>query len=205
MKKRLATIATVVGFLSAITVGPARAEVFFQLSLSDGAGDSVNATLGATPLGGGVYGVDSITGTFDGQAITGLYNPNSLNPDYSMLPSGISYNPPPAEPKPGIYDNLIFPGSSLVVDDYGLLFTVSGMQYPVNIFSQNGLYLVGTRPNQTNGNSPSWVSKPVAPDGHVSLTPVPVPEPSTLLLLGCAIAAAAGFAWRRKRFRYLSE
>ena len=152
-----------------------------------GNGVTASGVMYATPLGGGAYQVTSISGTRNGQAITGLIPCTPIPPETRCTAFGFGF------------DNLIAPASALQLDFEGLLFGVQGLPSPVNLFGY------------TNAGLPAyddltWV---FAPDGiHREYTNVQVdltttlvtPEPSTVLLLASGLIAIAG-AVRRKRIR----
>lgn len=163
------------------------------------AGDTIsgNLVLTATSDGGGVYTVNSVSGT---QILGG----NIVETVNTVIPSTSS---PFTDSGQFEYDDLITPGQSPSIDFYGLLFGVSigGVEqaYPVNICSNcddnNGttyseyVYL----PNG-GGNSTTFGST-FEDYSITSLSLVdPVPEPSTMLLLGFGLAALF-FVARRKQ------
>jgi hypothetical protein len=155
----------------------------FQFSYSGG-GVSASGLLNATPIGGGVYQVTSISGTRNGQPITGLVPCSPIPPATYCIGFGFGY------------DNLLFPASTVQLDIQALLFTVQGVPNPVN------LYGIADSP------FPPYVDLTweLAPDGiHRLYTGIPVdlsitrvtPEPSAVLLFGSGLVALAG-AMRRK-------
>ena len=154
----------------------------FQFSYS-GSGVSASGVLNATPVGGGIYIVTSISGTRNGQPITGLVPCNPISP--ATYCTGVGYN----------YDNLLFPTSTMQLDLYGLVFGVEGLTNPVNLYWESRIpspvYMELTW--VATGGTPSRLYTPT----EVSFSNTAVPEPSTVLLFGSGLVAAAG-AMRRK-------
>ena len=127
-----------------------------------------SGTLTATQSTGDEWVINSITGTFDDSAITGLV-------------------------KFGFSDNLLFPNSTFLDTD-GLGFeTADGTE--VNVWSA---YAPGSTDITPGNNYSEIVSGSGFGVGTFSLTPVAAtPEPSTLVLFGTGLLSAAGVARRR--------
>jgi hypothetical protein len=155
----------------------------FQFSYS-GSGVSVSGLLNATPVGGGMYIVTSISGTRNGQPITGLFPCSPIPP--ATYCANYGYN----------YDNLFFPTAAAQFDLHGLVFGVQGLTNPINLYWEDRIptpvYMELT-----------WVATGGTPSRLYTYTPVDfstvavVPEPSTVLLFGSGLLAVAG-AIRRK-------
>src|SRR5579872_38920 len=161
-------------------------------------GDTISGSLvlNATSDGGGVYTVNSVSGT---QVLNGiLENVNNVIPSTST---------PFTDSGQFDYDELIAPGQSPSIDFYGLLFDVSigGVEqaYPVNICSNcddNNSTTYSEYAYLPNGGGNSTTFGSTFEDYSItSLSLVQVPEPSTLLLLGFGLAALF-FVARRKQF-----
>jgi hypothetical protein len=159
---------------------------------------SGNLYVTATADGGGVYTVDSITGsqTLDGvaQAVTGVV-PNNGSP-YSCYPSASCvdyiYN----------YDNQLYTTTSPSLDAYGLLFTVAGESDPVNICSGSD--------NCSNPGEPYTELVYVGSGGNAGFNSayedyaitsfsITAPEPSSVLQLGVGLFLLAVAAVYRRR------
>lgn len=176
----------------------ARADsVTFDLTYSGNySGDKIsgNLVLNATSDGGGVYTVNSVSGT---QLLNGIME--SVN---TVVPSTSS---PFTDSGQFDYDELLTPGQSPSIDFYGLLLGVSAA-YPVNICSNcddnNGTtYSEYVYLPSGGGNSITFGST-YEDYSITSLSLSEVPEPSTLLLLGFGLAALF-FVARRKQFARL--
>ena len=176
----------------------ARADSFDLNYQGTFAGDTISGSLvlTATSDGGGVYTVNSVSGT---QVLNGiLENVNTVVPSTST---------PFTDNGQFDYDEVIAPGQSPSIDFYGLLFGVSvsgtGQAYTVNICSNcddnNGTtYSEYVYLPSGGGNSITFGST-YEDYSITSLSLAQVPEPSTLLLLGFGLAALF-FVARRKQF-----
>ena len=165
---RLVIAFAVVVLLFAAT--PARADSY-TITFTSGLTGALNLT--ATPQGGGSFLVTGVTGSENGLTVGGLIAPNSSG--FCGMPDGTGF----------IYDDRLFPASTTVFDNGGLLFTLiagNGSSIYENLYS-TGTSLYMESAYLANGASfpsdYSWV--PVT----FTLTDpptVPSPEPSTLAL-----------------------
>lgn len=124
----------------------------------------------------GGYDITSITGTRNGQAITGLGSGSACNPSYNCSGASNGYLVE--------YDN------SLPIDLYGLFYTTAAGDF--NLF------------NDATMTSPAYFEYPLGAGSYggtpVNLTLMPVPEPSTLAVFGVG-ALATIFVAKRRRAR----
>jgi hypothetical protein len=170
------------GVLAAAVVGASAQAAEFAWSYTGLNGYTVNAsgTLDASPLGGGAFQVTSISGTWNGIAITGL----------------------------GTYasnDNLVYT-SGFAVDYPGLAFTLAnGMD--VNAYSDTetdpsvdpyACGAVGYCEIGPGANGSSGLGPPSDPINQISFTLTEVPEPAVwaMMMLGLF---GVGVAARRRR------
>lgn len=170
--------------MAVLLVGATSADAdTIQFSYS-GSGVSASGLLNATPVGGGVYNVTSISGTRNGQPITGLFPCSPIPP--ATYCTNYGYN----------YDNQLFLTSTPQLDLYGLVFGVQGVTNAINLYWESRIpspvYIELT-----------WVATGGIPSRLYTYTPVEfstaaaIPEPSAVLLLGSGLVAVAG-AMRRK-------
>jgi hypothetical protein len=152
----------------------------FLLTFS-GSGVNGSALLDAIDNGNGIFTATSGSGTVAGPANAGILTlfPNPNAPNATISPSGFF-----------IYNDLLYPGQSPLVDVDGPLFTLPN-NVEVNIFN-----------NDNGPNQPPYLyydntgfNVPVS----VSLTLVP--EPAGLILLGFGILGLFGHALSRKANR----
>ncbi|MGB2623955.1 MAG: PEP-CTERM sorting domain-containing protein [Candidatus Acidiferrum sp.] len=144
----------------------------FQLTFTSGLTGVLDLT--ATAQGGGSFLVTSVTGTENGLAVGTLIAPNSSG--LYTVPDGDGFT----------YDDLLFPTSSTVFDNDGLLFTLAGSSG--SIFEN--LYSVGTASYLESAYLANGAAFP-ADFSYVPVTftlvdtgssNVATPEPSTLIL-----------------------
>ena len=161
---------------------PAKATTF-DWSFS-GPGVSGSGTLDATFLSGVTYQVNSITGTANGDPISGL------DGSYAAPDNKVFYSPTAPFP--------------VVVDGLGLAFDVNAaIPYSIDLYQDGGLY---TGPPWACGNLYCLVSgtvgagDPLVPLDSLVLTPVvaAVPEPSTWAMMILGFAGVSFMAYRRK-------
>ncbi len=179
----------------------ARADTFDLNYSGNYSGDKIsgNLVLNATSDGGGVYTVNSVSGT---QFLNGIME--SVN---TVVPSTSS---PFTDSGQFDYDELLTPGQSPSIDFYGLLLGVSigGVEqlYPVNICSNcddnNGTTYSEYVYSPSGGGNSITFGSTYEDYSITSLSLSEVPEPSTLLLLGFGLAALF-FVARRKQFARL--
>lgn len=113
-------------FALAFAAAPASATSLPFTISGNGQSGTGTITYGAGDAGG--YDVTAISGTLDGQAITGLIGGNpGAGEAYS--PSGYFF-----------YDNILFAGQDPLLDLGGLLFGSDGLE--VNLFRQDGDYIL---------------------------------------------------------------
>jgi hypothetical protein len=133
-----------------------------------GTGVDVIGTFTTTAPVDGVYTVTGITGTRNGQAITGLDPAGS----YQSNDNTLTLNSP-------------------FVSLSGISYDVSGTDY--NIFFDNGTFT----PINGNGECSNCGNDFIAITFNDSLVPPAVPEPSSIFLLGTGIIGFAGATRRR--------
>lgn len=171
----------------------------FQLTYS---GPNISGTLSlvAVDNGNGTETVVSGTGT---QTLEGVTQAVSVIAD-TVAPPAISFYPPPAGSPFGFlfgYDDLLYVSSNPVLDDAGLLLSLSGSAVPVDLCG-------GPLADCVNAGEPYsegvWVGSPTGNSSFnayyndfavTSLTLVNTPEPSSLLLLGIGLL---GLSTRRR-------
>ena len=174
---RKALFAACAAALVVLAPGAVRAApVTFDWSYSGGGSNTGSGTLTATNIGGVTYGINSISGTANGQTIVGLD----------------TYDGP---------DNVIYYPAVAQVDFNGFSFSVGAKSY--NLYEDFGHYPIGDPfhcgseycligPGTVGSGDPV-----VAVD--FSATPVaPVPEPLTLSLLCAGLAGMAAIHRRKK-------
>lgn len=201
---KFATRCVVIAFAALVVLfcgASARADTFDLTYSGNYSGDKIsgNLVLNATSDGGGVYTVNSVSGT---QLLNGIME--------SVNTVVLSTSSPFTDSGQFDYDELLTPGQSPSIDFYGLLLGVSinGVEqlYPVNICSNcddnNGTtYSEYVYLPSGGGNSITFGST-YEDYSITSLSLSEVPEPSTLLLLGFGLAALF-FVARRKQFARL--
>jgi hypothetical protein len=147
------------------------------------ANGSGTLTTGAADAGG--FDVSAITGSINGDTITGLI-PNS--------PLGT----PIASPDGNfVFDNLVF-SSDPVLDNYGILFSLVDSP-EANIYWGDISTFVYQQAN-ANGSGVGSTGDPYAVDtsGTPEVFALAVPEPLTISVLGAGLVGAFGMRKRRK-------
>lgn len=139
-----------------------------------------SGTITATPDGGNQYTITGITGTVDGQAITGLLTTGTFDNNDNLL-----FNP----------GNLF---GLLNFDDQGVSFKLgSGSNTTeVNIAEGTGFFALATVSDLNPPGKGLDAEQIVDFDLHNNPA---VPEPSTLALFGTGVLGAAGALRRRLR------
>jgi len=156
----------------------------------NGSGFNAALTFTASPVSGdpGVYLISNVAGTIF-SAGTDILAPVSFNVPVVDNPNSPSTTTAYFPSVAFIYDNLLTPASSRVLNFNGVLFDVSGLYF--NLYSNNGIYQWADTGSYTNSDN---ISDPLADppiDG--------APEPSPLLLLVSGLLALAGIRLRRAR------
>jgi hypothetical protein len=165
----------------------------FQVTLSGGLTGVLDLT--AVSNGGGSYLVTALTGT---ESIGG----HTLTVSQLIAPTsaGVHWFPPPTGDG-FTYDNLIFPGSTPIFDNGGLLFTVLGAgSAPVyeNLYSvlnlgylQSAYLGTGVFPNDF-----TYIPVNVSVS-NISNLVVATPEPSSLVLVLAGMAIVGAFLLKK--------
>jgi hypothetical protein len=169
MRKFLIAVSAGATFLGSIATVPAHAMTFdFSVKSTDATGDLASGTFIANLSSPGIYSLTSITGTFDGIAITGLST-------YANA------------------DNQLFYPTQPFVDFQGISFQTAGLG-DVNLFSNSGYFEVKSTVDSVGyyfSGTPISLSVSAT---TVSATPLP----STFPLFVGGLAALGLLGWRTR-------
>jgi hypothetical protein len=176
-----------------LTMTPtARADQFSYNFNDTGNGPAFDATLTftatAVPNDSGVYQISNVAGTIF-EAGADITSPVTFSTAVYNDPNGIQQNTVGFANVSFIYDNLLMPGSKLILDTPGVLFGVDNLYF--NLYSENGGYQwadTGTFTNSDNLSDP-MVDPPLSEAS----------EPGTLLLFGTGLLVLAVIVFRKAR------
>jgi hypothetical protein len=170
--------------------------------------------LSGTAIGGGAYDItgtalSGVTFTIDGVSYTATLIADAFSPTPTYYPSGSDSHNYDFQ-----YNDVLSPGASPAVDEYGLLFEITGTGAyngaVIEIYTANStdpnvsgttywwdLYLAGA--STTNSVPTGW---PIGDNNGGYGDPLDyfyVPEPYTFLLLGTGLFGLAAFLYRRRQ------
>ena len=142
-----------------------------------GVGFSASGTLVGNPDAyvAGAEDIYEATGTINGTAFTFVGPEGTTQSFYTTAEIGNSN-------EDFEYDNALFTGGGMLLDEYGLLFQIGSNYY-----------------NLDNEGSYLEIELPSGTEEAITFTIVPTPEPPSLMLLGSGALAVAW--WVRRRFR----
>jgi hypothetical protein len=155
---------------------PAAASTLWNWNYStSGVNASGTFTTVESPDSNGGYLITGITGTRNGQTITGLQAPGTWIPGN----------------EPYVVDNLVFLGPGPQLTSAGFGFSIAGGSYSNPFYAgflSPPVYL------EFFSTPPTHTELPIA----FSATPVPTPEPATTALVLMAGLSMYGLRWRRR-------
>lgn len=159
----------------------AHADSFAFNATGDFFSASGTLTVVADPSLANVFEVTAISGTVNGEAITGLLPCAAYDPSHPCVSSGNSF----------LYDDLLYPdgiptGIHQVLDDSGIGFSLSGGTEAD--FAAIYTHFYDVTYNVPRGNSQI-----------VGFSISPIPEPGSFILLGTGLLGIAGSVRRRMR------
>ncbi len=171
----LLSVPCLVAFMTVGTVAYSETFTFTSSGLVDGNG-SGTITAVPDPSISNAFDVTAISGTIDGQTITGLLPCAAYNPASPCTSSGNSFH----------YDNLLYsPNPILVLDSSGIGFAIGSTGL------EGDFAAMSTHTYQYLTNNP-------ADQGHiVTFDVTAVPEPGSLILLGTGFLSIATTVRRR--------
>jgi len=168
-------------------------------------GANITGTLNLIAVNNG-NGTETVVSGTGKQTLLGVTQAVSVIAD-TVAPPAISYYPPPAGSPFSFlfgYDDLLYVNSNPVLDDAGLLLSLSGSAIPVDLCG--GPLADCVNPGQPYAES-VWVGSATGNGqfndyynvfGVTTLTLVQTPEPSSLLLFGIGLLGLSITAFWRK-------
>lgn len=155
----------------------------FTFTFSNTGGDAATGVLTVVDQGNGSY--LATLGTFD---LTASSTPAVAVGDYGLIAGGPgpTYSPSGAF----LFDNLLYPGQTPVLDTYGLLFG--------NITDEINIWGNSTASDYTYYVWDSSSSSYVVAAGGTGTFDLTTPEPVSMLLFGTFLSLAGGLLGRKK-------